>query len=83
MLLYDGKDSKVQFRISKIERELPASKNYSKKKLKKNFEKIHRQLIEMFEGSEDKEAAFLDSFLFTNRKLIRFHKFGFDRIFRL
>ncbi len=57
MVLYDGKDRKVQFRVPKIERGLPKPKKYSKKKLKANFEKIYKDVIEMFESQKGDKAA--------------------------
>lgn len=45
----DGKDKKVHFELPKIERALPECKNYSKKELEENFERIYREARSIFE----------------------------------
>jgi type IV secretory pathway TraG/TraD family ATPase VirD4 len=45
----DGKDRKVQFKLHKIQKGLPKAKNkYSKKDLKRNFKRIHREAQSLF-----------------------------------
>jgi type IV secretory pathway TraG/TraD family ATPase VirD4 len=45
----DGKDKKVQFKLSKIERQLPAKiHNYTETALEENFERIYREVKSIF-----------------------------------
>jgi len=45
----DGKDKKVQFKLSKIERRLPAKiHNYAEADLEENFERIYREVRSIF-----------------------------------
>lgn len=45
----DGKDRKVQFKLQKIQKTLPEVKQrYSKKDLKRNFKRIHREARSLF-----------------------------------
>ncbi len=44
----DGNDQKVQFKLQKIVKELPKAKKYSKKDLKRNFKRIHREAQSLF-----------------------------------
>jgi len=45
----DGRDKKVQFKLQKIERELPEdAKEFSNADLEANFERIYREIISIF-----------------------------------
>lgn len=44
----DGNDQRVQFKLQKITKELPKAKRYSKKALKRNFKRIHREAQSLF-----------------------------------
>lgn len=45
----DGKDKKVQFKLPKIERRLPAKKqSFTESDLEANFERIHREVMTIF-----------------------------------
>ncbi|GAA3655146.1 hypothetical protein GCM10022397_44420 [Flavivirga jejuensis] len=44
----DGNDQRVQFKLQKIVKELPKAKKYSKKDLKRNFKRIHREAQSLF-----------------------------------
>lgn len=46
----DGKDKKVRFKTPHIKRELPILKINLEKQLKENFERIHREVKEVFEN---------------------------------
>jgi hypothetical protein len=53
----DGKDKKVQFTLSTIERELPSEFRFTKEDLQENFEQIYRDVRLIFgEGFSQYES---------------------------
>ena len=44
----DGNDKRVQFKLQGIKKKLPKAKKYSKKDLKRNFKRIHREAQSLF-----------------------------------
>ena len=48
VVLADGKDKKVQFKVPKIERQLPSPDRNLEDELQENFERIYREARELF-----------------------------------
>ncbi|GAA4954641.1 hypothetical protein GCM10023314_30380 [Algibacter agarivorans] len=44
----DGNDQRVQFKLQNITKKLPKAKNYSKKDIKRNYKRIHREAQSLF-----------------------------------